>query len=52
MDRAPHLPPEPKTALSLPLPWRRLRYYLWCIGWSPGELAALEKADSDVRHER
>jgi hypothetical protein len=43
MDRppnlAPHLPPEPKAALSLPIPWRRLRYNLWCIGWSQGELA-------------
>jgi hypothetical protein len=32
-------PPEPKTPLTLPIPWRRLRYNLSCIGWSQGELA-------------
>jgi transcriptional regulator with XRE-family HTH domain len=43
-------PPEPKTPLTLPIPWRRLRYNLWCIGWSQNELARRARLnDSTVR---
>lgn len=42
--------PEPKTELTLPCPWRRLRYNLECIGWSQNELARrIRLDDSGVR---
>lgn len=37
--QAPYVPREPTTPLTLPIPIGRLRYNLWCIGWSANELA-------------
>lgn len=41
-------PYEPKTPLTLPIPWRRMRYNLWCIGWSQGELARRARLDEST----
>ncbi len=46
----PWAPPEPETKLTLPIPFRRLRYNLWCIGWTSGELARRLRVDeSSIR---
>jgi transcriptional regulator with XRE-family HTH domain len=41
-------PIGPATPLTLPMPWRRLRYNLWCIGWSQGELARRARLDEST----
>ena len=45
IQHVPHRPTEPTRPLTLPIPYRRLRYNLWCIGWTSGELARRLRLD-------
>jgi hypothetical protein len=40
--------PEPTTPLQLPMPWRRLRYNLECIGWTQGEASRRLRIDDST----